>query len=911
MLIGRADDIGDLTRSLAGGVRPTAVLLLGEAGVGKTSVVEACVEQNRSRWTTITRGRTPGFGGAHVLVGLLSAMLESSATTPDPGPVIAAVESAIARGTLNKTVFPYPVAEAVLDFVEQVCAQGRSLVVLEDLHLAEPAVHSLVRILLRRLPDFSLDMLLTARTESRSGSLATTADAVLAAGGTTMELGPLTDAAVLELAARQLGRTPEPHLAVQLRRTGGNPLLVTEVLTGFDGSETLPTNVQEAVLGRLRRLSPPCLDVVRAAAVLGPRFTVAALSALTASSAFALLPLLSEAVDHRILVERGHRFAFQHDLTHETAYASLLPPVRLALHRDAASALQESGANADAVVRHLVLGAHPQDRAHTQRLLQAARDWRASSPSAAVTALEAACDLLTAPAELHPATLHLAELLVVTGRGPEAEPLLRGLLARRPEPRTTVRAQLALTRALLSQGRVPEITGLLSEMAVSDLDPAVRLRLTADTSLVAASARAVGIARELSQRVLELDAAEPDDLAAVPGLAARSILLSLQGSCHESLAQARECFRRAQASPEPRVDRYVPGFYLGWALMDTDCFAEAQQVLVDTTRNLDEHNVMWARPVLAGLGSMLHWAAGDWDEAVVEAESGLAFAEDSGVHLVSCALHVVLALVALEQDELDEAVQHLEAAASQRGSMLGHDWLPWLRAFLLHASGDDRGASDAAVEAWDELGVLGDQRVKRVAGPGLVRLALGGGHRDRARRVAEELADLAAVADTASARASALRARALVDADPATARLAVAQAQLAGRPLELAHAYEDLGALQLRAGLDAEHALGEARRLASDLGSMLTLRRLSSLDGGRLPRQRRRRQLADSGWGSLTPAEVRVSELVVGGLTNQQIANRLVVSRHTVESHLKHVYSKLAISSRTQLAVAVAQLSER
>jgi DNA-binding CsgD family transcriptional regulator len=55
----------------------------------------------------------------------------------------------------------------------------------------------------------------------------------------------------------------------------------------------------------------------------------------------------------------------------------------------------------------------------------------------------------------------------------------------------------------------------------------------------------------------------------------------------------------------------------------------------------------------------------------------------------------------------------------------------------------------------------------------------------------------------------------------------------------------------------------------------------------------------------LTTAEIRVSMLVAEGLGNPAIAARLHMSRHTVESHLKHVYRKLGISSRVELAARV------
>jgi CRP-like cAMP-binding protein len=58
-------------------------------------------------------------------------------------------------------------------------------------------------------------------------------------------------------------------------------------------------------------------------------------------------------------------------------------------------------------------------------------------------------------------------------------------------------------------------------------------------------------------------------------------------------------------------------------------------------------------------------------------------------------------------------------------------------------------------------------------------------------------------------------------------------------------------------------------------------------------------------WNSLTPAEQQVARLVADGLTNGQVAEQLFLSKHTVESHLKHIFTKLGITSRVALAVDI------
>lgn len=148
--------------------------------------------------------------------------------------------------------------------------------------------------------------------------------------------------------------------------------------------------------------------------------------------------------------------------------------------------------------------------------------------------------------------------------------------------------------------------------------------------------------------------------------------------------------------------------------------------------------------------------------------------------------------------------------------------------------------------------------------------------------------------------------RLLLERDPRILRSAVDAYTRSVRPLELALAAEDAGAGFARQG-DAHiavpllhQALGAYERLdaAHDTArAEATLRDLGIHRGRR--GARRRPQI---GWDSLTPTEHRVVDLVVEGLTNPQIGERLYVSRRTVQTHLAHVFTKLGISSRTQLA---------
>ena len=134
---------------------------------------------------------------------------------------------------------------------------------------------------------------------------------------------------------------------------------------------------------------------------------------------------------------------------------------------------------------------------------------------------------------------------------------------------------------------------------------------------------------------------------------------------------------------------------------------------------------------------------------------------------------------------------------------------------------------------------------------------------------------------------------------------AVAVLRPSPAPLELARALIDLGAAHrragsravardlLREGLDIAHGLGSAELAARARAELV-------IAGGRPRRD------AVRGRDALTPSELRVAQLAAAGQTNRQIAQTLFVTLRTVENHLTSSYAKLGISSRPQLAAALA-----
>jgi DNA-binding CsgD family transcriptional regulator len=156
----------------------------------------------------------------------------------------------------------------------------------------------------------------------------------------------------------------------------------------------------------------------------------------------------------------------------------------------------------------------------------------------------------------------------------------------------------------------------------------------------------------------------------------------------------------------------------------------------------------------------------------------------------------------------------------------------------------------------------------------------------------------------ASIAATEAHVRGLLDASHADLREAVDLFERTPRRLELAAAFEDLGVELIATDREvAVDALGRSLALYTELGASWDARRVRS----RLRELGVRRRLVaaepeTNGWAALTTSELAVARLVAEGLTNREAAERLFVSPHTVNSHLRHVFSKLRINSRVELA---------
>jgi DNA-binding CsgD family transcriptional regulator len=154
-------------------------------------------------------------------------------------------------------------------------------------------------------------------------------------------------------------------------------------------------------------------------------------------------------------------------------------------------------------------------------------------------------------------------------------------------------------------------------------------------------------------------------------------------------------------------------------------------------------------------------------------------------------------------------------------------------------------------------------------------------------------------------RAVAAHARALLDGDADALRGAVALLRDVHRPLLLAEALEDAAAALMlaRRREEAASCAAEALSVWDGAGAAADARRVRRrLRTLGVHHRAAARVRPRKGWQSLTDAELRVVHLVAAGHTNRQVADRLVLSPHTVSTHLRHAFGKLRINSRVELA---------
>jgi DNA-binding CsgD family transcriptional regulator len=389
----------------------------------------------------------------------------------------------------------------------------------------------------------------------------------------------------------------------------------------------------------------------------------------------------------------------------------------------------------------------------------------------------------------------------------------------------------------------------------------------------------------------------------------------MRGQMARAIKLSGEAVALADDSPG-RIGHDSPAYApYGWILMELDQAAQSRTAL-DTGRRLCEQiGVRWPLATYQAYLAVERFHAGEWDDAVAELEAGIGCAEETGVTYALKPSHRAQAVIRLHRNDLPgawQAVDNAAAVGDRRSRLFDYRALS-ARALLSEAEGDTAEAFTTLADRWRICQDAGMAIDYPVVGPDLARLARAVGDAGLAEEVTAAVEDVASGNRVPSITGAALRCRGLLDDDVEAMTQALDAYSNSPRRLELALTCEESAGLAARRGdiagarslLDRANGIFERLDAARDLVRVdAALRQLGVRRGRRGPRRR-----PQWGWGSLTPTERTIADLVAQGLTNPQIAGRLYISRRTVQTHVSHTFTKLGMASRAQLAAAVAAQS--
>ncbi|GAA0391720.1 LuxR family transcriptional regulator [Acrocarpospora corrugata] len=333
------------------------VLVTGEAGIGKTTLVTGAVEEARRLGALVLSGScwhsegAPGFWPwVQVVRGLRrSATAEEweAAAAAAGGNLTALLGEQPAPGSAEA----FQLYDAVTVALVSVSQRRPVVVVLDDLHWADTASLRMLEFAARHTWFERLLLVGTYRdVEVESGGHPLESLIMpLLAKATTVTLTGLSRDEVGALMARTAGREPEPELAAEVhRRTGGNPFFVEQTarLWRSGGSvSAIAPGVRDALQRRFSLLPPVLVELLTSASVLGREFHREVLAATSGTPPGRVSSLLNQAVNARLVVagEDG-RFSFAHDLVRETLYATIEGTEARRRHAAVIRALDESAA---------------------------------------------------------------------------------------------------------------------------------------------------------------------------------------------------------------------------------------------------------------------------------------------------------------------------------------------------------------------------------------------------------------------------------------------------------------------------------------------------------------------------------------------------------------------------------------
>ncbi len=903
-MIGREAELASLERVVGGGPAGGAMIVIGEPGIGKSTLWDVAVGLARARGIRVLCAQSSGSEARLPFAGLID-LLESVGDAELehlPPPQRQALEVALLRAAPGEDpAQSTAIAIGLLGLLRSAAAKRPVLVAIDDLQWLDQPSAEAIAFAAQRVRDAGISFLLTRRA-ARIGAV----ERVLARHRLErLNVSGLSVGAMRRLLLDRLGLTVSRQL---LRRivdvAEGNPLFALEIGRSLvesgtpDASEEipLPDTVEEMFGARVARL-PGRVRRVLLAVALSADPTAEQVAAVTEPGA------LEAAIDAGVATVDGNRVRASHPLLAAAARSGAGPRERRELHL----ALAEVAREEQLRVLHEALATTGPDSELAGRLIAAADDARSrgAREQAALLASHALRLTPSGSADRADRVLMLAERLDEAGEVRQATTLLDEELPDLP-------AGTLLARALLLLGDGVGVTSIKEqqrylERALDECGEDLNMRAyllakMADNDVVA------GVRRLRESERLVLEAAKHATEAPV----VRYTLHALAWPRAFTGRPVDDLCERSRVADDPSA--YIsatPERVAGKRLMWRGELEAARELFRSLSELADERGELTSYAMLrlhlcelALRAGDLEWAGRLLDEWAESSDFETQFRPQ---------YHRCRALLAAQTgDPGGTARWASEACERAAASGCRFDELEARRASGIAALLEQ--APERALEdlrpVWEHCereGVL-EPGAFPVA-PELVQALVEVGDLAAAREVTERLAGLAETQDHPWARATARRCHAQIAlaTDQRDAAAAAGLREAAGELEALGFRFDAARCL-----LDLGRALRRAKQWRSARESLedaaTSFERLRSSGWAELARAELARVGARRPGASdeLTPTESRVTELAAEGLANKEIAAALYVTVNTVEVHLSRAYAKLGVRSRSQLAKALA-----
>jgi DNA-binding NarL/FixJ family response regulator len=871
-----------------------ALALSGDAGIGKTALLEDAAERAESAGTRVLRARgiesetELPFAALHQLIHPIASLVDGL-----PEPQAKALNAALAVSPADG-VDRFAVYAATLTLLGAAAAAEPLVCVIDDVHGLDEASAGAISFVALRLAHEAVAMLFAARQLEETP---------LAVDGVELvRLPPLGANHARELLASERSSLRPPQAEAVVRSSRGNPLALLEFAGALADQEVPapldePLGVGEEVRRTFGRRAERLSSHAQRALLLAATGEGSGADAVW--SALELEGILPDAVAETLregLLLPGRDVGFCHPLARSAIYHGAPPAELRAAHETLAMATRDPIARA----WHLAEAAKAPDPAVAEALEQAAVEARKrGGASVEATALERSAEL-TSEAEPRARRLFRAGLAAeASGDTERAERLLTEAAELTQDVELRCDAIARRSYLLFDRGDFDRALQLATRAAAAAA-PAAAARLLTASGVVHAHMHRLAIRDAL-------EAAERADRLA--GETARADLdlchmlawtFELSGRTTEALALATECLPRVDLGSVLAIDIAAHFVYL-------EDYVTGRELLEDLVTQLRQAsafgNLAYALDHLANLDLR----TGRTVVAYAHSVEAVQLMESIGIDVGVAASHARLGLIEALLGKNDDARAH-GARALEVATARGDRWNEVRARAALGLEAFSRGDFAVAVDFLDPAvrmlnrGGVRLANMFRVHGDLIEALARTGRHDEAEENLAVFTAD-AELTGSAWAAAVAARCRAVLASDDECE--SAFDAALAGSGVE--GEFERARTLlafgerlrRLRRRRDAREPLQLALGSFEHIGATSWADRAEAELRATGERVRPRGRLPHE---ELTPQELQVALAAADGLTNKEIAARLFLSPKTVEFHLTHVYRKLGVRSRVELA---------